>query len=96
MWFREERSEWKKIQSGIFSEILTHASLCVQAGGLLRVLGKMTDVVVRLFSIIFKRLCRLRKVPNNWRKVNVVPIFRKGKKEGLGVLQVGEPMSLVK
>lgn len=63
---------------------MTHASSWVQTGGLLRVLGKLTDVIVRLFPIIFERLCRLGEVPNNWRNVNVVPIFKKGKREGLG------------
>lgn len=50
----------------------------------MRVLGKMTDVIVRLLSIIFERLCQLGEVSNNGGKVNVVLVFKKSKKEGLG------------
>lgn len=28
-----------------------------------------------------KKLWRMREVPNDWRKANVTPIFKKGKKE---------------
>ncbi|KAK4807097.1 hypothetical protein QYF61_018438 [Mycteria americana] len=41
-----------------------------------QVLRELADVV-----ILFHQLCLLRQVPEDWRKVNVAPIFMKGKKE---------------
>jgi len=49
-----------------------------------RVLRELADVFAEPLSIIFERLWRTREVPENWRKANVTPIFKKGKKEDPG------------
>jgi len=49
-----------------------------------RVLRELTDVVAEPRSIIFERSCRTGNVPEDWRKANVTPIFKKGKKEDPG------------
>ncbi|GAB0179359.1 mitochondrial enolase superfamily member 1 [Grus japonensis] len=49
-----------------------------------RVLRELADLIVRLLSIIFEKLWRSRDVPENWRKVNVTPIYKKGLKEDPG------------
>ncbi|NWT63551.1 RTJK polymerase, partial [Erythrocercus mccallii] len=49
-----------------------------------RVLREMAEVIARPLSIIFERSWRTGEVPEDWRKANVVPIFKKGKKEDPG------------
>jgi len=49
-----------------------------------RVLRELADVIVEPLSIIFERSWRKGEVPEDWRKVNVTPIFEKGKKEDPG------------
>ncbi|PKU29706.1 rna-directed dna polymerase from mobile element jockey- hypothetical protein [Limosa lapponica baueri] len=49
-----------------------------------RVLRELAEVIAGLLSIIFERSWRTGEVPEDWRKVNVTPVFRKGKKEDLG------------
>jgi len=34
--------------------------------------------------IIYERSCRTEEVPEDWRKANVTPVFKKGKKEDPG------------
>lgn len=36
------------------------------------------------FLVIFGRLCSLEEVPEDGKKENVTPVFKKGKKEDLG------------
>jgi len=50
------------------------------------VLRELADVIVRLLSItsITDRSWRLGEVTEDWIKVNVTPIFKKGKKEDSG------------
>jgi len=48
-----------------------------------RVLRELADVIAELPSIIFERSWRI-KVPEDWRKANVTPIFKEGKKEDPG------------
>ncbi|PKU36059.1 rna-directed dna polymerase from mobile element jockey- hypothetical protein [Limosa lapponica baueri] len=43
----------------------------------------MTEVIAGPLSIIFERSWRTGKVPKDWRKANVTPVFKKGKKEDL-------------
>ncbi|GAB0202606.1 mitochondrial enolase superfamily member 1 [Grus japonensis] len=49
-----------------------------------RVLRELADVIARLLSIIFERSWRAGEVPEDWRKANVTPVFKKVKKEDLG------------
>jgi len=47
-----------------------------------RVLMELAHVVAEPLSIIFERSWRTGEVPEDWKKANVTPIFKKGKKEG--------------
>jgi len=49
-----------------------------------RVLREVADVIAEPLSIIFERSWRTGEVPEEWRKANVTPIFKKGKKEDPG------------
>ncbi|GAB0205958.1 mitochondrial enolase superfamily member 1 [Grus japonensis] len=49
-----------------------------------QVLRELADVIARPLSIIFERSWRTGEVPEEWRKANVTPVFRKGKKEDPG------------
>jgi len=46
-----------------------------------RVLRELADVIAEPLSIIFERSWRTEEVPEDWRKANVSPIFKKCKKE---------------
>jgi len=48
------------------------------------VLRELADVIAEALSIIFERSWRTGEVPEDWRKANVTPIFKKGKKEDPG------------
>ncbi|GAB0187060.1 mitochondrial enolase superfamily member 1 [Grus japonensis] len=49
-----------------------------------RVLRELADVIARPLSIIFQRSWESGEVPVDWKLANVVPIFKKGKKEEPG------------
>jgi len=49
-----------------------------------RVLRELADIVAEPPSIIFERSWRTGEVPEDWRKVHITPIFKKGKKEDPG------------
>ena len=49
-----------------------------------RVLRELAIVIAEPLSITFERSWRTREVPEDWRKANVTPIFKKGKKEHPG------------
>jgi len=49
-----------------------------------RVLRELADVIAEPLSVIFERSWRTGEVPEDWRKANVIPIFKKGKKEDPG------------
>ncbi|PKU46912.1 rna-directed dna polymerase from mobile element jockey-like [Limosa lapponica baueri] len=49
-----------------------------------RVLRELAEVIAGPLSIIFERSWRTGEVPEDWRKANVIPVFKKGKKEDQG------------
>ncbi|KFP27305.1 RNA-directed DNA polymerase from mobile element jockey, partial [Colius striatus] len=49
-----------------------------------RVLRQLADVIAKPLSVIFKQSLRTVQVPENWRKANVTPVFKKGKKDNPG------------
>ncbi|PKU48710.1 rna-directed dna polymerase from mobile element jockey- hypothetical protein [Limosa lapponica baueri] len=49
-----------------------------------RVLRELVEVIADPLSTIFERSWRTGEVPEGWRKANVIPVFKKGKKEEPG------------
>ena len=46
-----------------------------------QVLRELAEVIARPLSIIFDKSWGMGKVPEDWRKANVTPVFKKSKKE---------------
>ncbi|KFP30250.1 RNA-directed DNA polymerase from mobile element jockey, partial [Colius striatus] len=49
-----------------------------------RVLRELADVIAKPLSIIFEQSWRTSEVPEDWRKANVTPVFKKGRKNDPG------------
>ncbi|KAK4832390.1 hypothetical protein QYF61_022245 [Mycteria americana] len=53
-----------------------------------QMLRNLADVIVRVLSIIFKRLWQLWEIPEGWKRANVTPINKKSTKEDLGTYRL--------
>ncbi|KFP33247.1 RNA-directed DNA polymerase from mobile element jockey, partial [Colius striatus] len=49
-----------------------------------RVLRELTDMIAKPLSIISGQSWRTGEVPEDWRKANVTPVFKKGRKDDSG------------
>ncbi|GAB0184184.1 hypothetical protein GRJ2_000884000 [Grus japonensis] len=56
-----------------------------------RVLRELADVIARPLPIILERSWRTGEVPEDWRKANVTPVSKKGKKEDPGNYRASQP-----
>jgi len=73
-----------------FSNLDTNKSM-VPDGMHPRVLRELVNVIAEPLSIIFERSWRTGEVPEDWKKANVTPIFKKGQEGGPRELQAGQP-----
>jgi len=46
---------------------------------------QLVDEDAKLLSMLFEKLWHSGKVPTDWKRRNITPIFKKGKKEDPGI-----------
>ncbi len=51
----------------------------------------LSEVTARPLCIIFERSWRMGEVPEDWRKNDITPVFKKGKKEDPGNYRSSQP-----
>ncbi|PKU39612.1 rna-directed dna polymerase from mobile element hypothetical protein [Limosa lapponica baueri] len=57
-------------------------------------LRNLADVIARPFSVMFAEPWQVGEVPEHWRKANVTPIFKKGKKKDLEIYRLASFTSI--
>ncbi|KFP25232.1 hypothetical protein N325_10916, partial [Colius striatus] len=67
----------------LLTKLKTHKSMGPD-GTHPRVLRELADVVAKPLSIIFEQSWRTGEVSEDWRKANVTPVFKKGRKDNSG------------
>ncbi|NWI57793.1 RTJK polymerase, partial [Calyptomena viridis] len=75
------------IQEGAVRELLGHLDVHKSMGpdGIHpRVMREFADELVRLLSIIYQELWLTGEVPDDWKLANVMPVYKKGRKEDPG------------
>ncbi|KFQ73584.1 hypothetical protein N337_02613, partial [Phoenicopterus ruber ruber] len=69
--------------SGLLRHLDTHKSMGPD-GIHPRVLKELAEVLTRPLSIVYQQSWLTREVPVDWRLANVMPIYKKGRKEDPG------------
>ncbi|CAM5113746.1 unnamed protein product, partial [Eretmochelys imbricata] len=80
----DQTSVKKEVVWDYLEKLDEHKSIGPDALHPRRVLKELADVIAEPLAIIFENSWQSGEVPDNWKKANVVPIFKKGKEEDPG------------